>query len=315
MDKTMKKINQILRISKMYYELNMGQVAIAKAEGISKSTVSRLLQSGKDLGLIEIKIKEPILSFSDLENQLLDHYPLKSVTIVPDLVGNRQILLHDVCAALAEDLPNYIDNNSIIGVAWGRTLELLSTLLSPINREGVSVIQFSGGYSRAVHESGALKILSSFAECVGGSAYMIPAPAVVDSAYIADAVKQDTQVKQILTMAEHCKTAIFSVGNLARPSVIYEMGLLSDKQYRDMEADGCVGDCCSHFLNADGEVFDPDFDKRVIGVSIDTLKAIPNKILVVSGTEKAAIIHAALKGDLVDRLYIDAQAAKEIVKL
>lgn len=314
MDKTTKKINQILRISKMYYELNMGQVAIAKAEGISKSTVSRLLQNGRDMGLIEIKIKEPVLAFSDLENQLLDHYPLKSVTIVPDLVGNKQILLHDVCSALAEDLPDYIEDNSVIGVAWGRTLELLSTLLSSINREGVSVIQFSGGYSRAVHESGALKILSSFAESVGGNAYMIPAPAVVDAPFIADAIKQDSQIKHILTMAENCKTAIFSVGNLARPSVIYEMGLLSDEQYRDMEAEGCVGDCCSHFLNADGDIFDPDFDRRVVGVSIETLKAVPNKVLVVSGIEKASIIRATLNGGLADRLYIDAPTAKAVLK-
>lgn len=59
----LKKINQILRISKMYYEMDMGQVEIAKKEGISKSSVSRLLKSGKDLGLIEVRIKEPVISF------------------------------------------------------------------------------------------------------------------------------------------------------------------------------------------------------------------------------------------------------------
>ena len=59
----LKKINQILRISKMYYEMDMGQIEIAKKEGISKSSVSRLLKSGKEMGLIEVHIKEPVLSF------------------------------------------------------------------------------------------------------------------------------------------------------------------------------------------------------------------------------------------------------------
>lgn len=309
-----KKINQILRISKMYYELDMGQVEIAKKEGISKSTVSRLLKSGKELGLIEVRIKEPVLSFSDLENQLLIRYPLKGVTIVPDLVGNRQVLLHDVCSALAEDLPKYIDDDSILGISWGSTLEFLSTMLTPIKRRGVSVIQLSGGYSRVVHESSAIKILSSFAAAVNGNAYVIPAPAMVDAAFIADAIKQDSQVKTILNMANRCQTAVFSVGNLSRPSVIYEMGIISDAQYRDLEARHCVGDCSSHFLNEDGDIFDEEIDSRVVGVSLDTLKNIPNKLVVASGVEKGHVLHAALKGGLVDRLYVDAPTAMEILK-
>ena len=127
-----KKINQILRISKLYYELDLGQVEIAAKEGISKSTVSRLLKAGKDMGLVEVRIKEPMLSFGDLEAQLLSQFPLKRVTIVPDFVNNPQILLRDVCTALAEDLPRYLYDDCTLGVAWGSTLEMLSTLLIPL---------------------------------------------------------------------------------------------------------------------------------------------------------------------------------------
>ncbi|MDD4508306.1 MAG: sugar-binding domain-containing protein [Eubacteriaceae bacterium] len=309
-----KKINQILRISKMYYELDMGQVAIAEKEGISKSTVSRLLKSGKDLGLIEVRIKEPILSYGDLESQLLARFPIRRVTILPDLVGNPQVLLHDVCASLAEDLPRFIDDDSILGVAWGSTLELLSTLLTPIKRRNVSVIQLSGGYSRAAHESSALQILRQFSKNVNGTAYVIPAPAMVDAPFIADAIKQDSQVRDILSLASHCHTAVFSVGCLTRPSVIYEMGLLTDAQYRDMEARGCVGDVCSHFINANGDIFDPEMDARVVGAPLDIIRSIPNKLLVASGRAKGKVVNAALKGGLADCLYIDAPTAMEVLK-
>ncbi|MDD2414735.1 MAG: sugar-binding domain-containing protein [Eubacteriaceae bacterium] len=309
-----KKINQILRISKMYYELDMGQVAIAEKEGISKSTVSRLLKSGKDLGLIEVRIKEPILSYGDLESQLLARFPIRRVTILPDLVGNPQVLLHDVCASLGEDLPRFIDDDSILGVAWGSTLELLSTLLTPIKRRNVSVIQLSGGYSRAAHESSALQILRQFSKNVNGTAYVIPAPAMVDAPFIADAIKQDSQVRDILSLASHCHTAVFSVGCLTRPSVIYEMGLLTDAQYRDMEARGCVGDVCSHFINANGDIFDPEMDARVVGAPLDIIRSIPNKLLVASGRAKGKVVNAALKGGLADCLYIDAPTAMEVLK-
>ena len=55
-------------------------------------------------------------------------------------------------------------------------------------------------------------------------------------------------------------------------------------------------------------------DARVVGPSLETIKKIPNKMLVVSGKKKAEVIHAALKGGLADSLYIDAPTAEELLK-
>ena len=38
------KSYQIIRVAKKYYELHMGQLEIAQEEGVSKSTISRMLQ-------------------------------------------------------------------------------------------------------------------------------------------------------------------------------------------------------------------------------------------------------------------------------
>lgn len=309
-----KKLNQMIRIAKMHYELNYSQLEIAEKEGISKSTVSRILKSAMDFGIIEVRIKDSVLSNSSLENDLIARFPMKRAVIVPDLVGQPQILLQDVCAALAQDLPRYLNNNSILGVAWGHTLAVLARQLPRIKRSGISVIQLTGGFSRAIYESGALDILKSFTECVGGTGYQIPAPAMVDQPFIADALKQDSQIAHVLQMAEKCETAVFSVGNLERPSVLYEMGVITPEDYQNMHLQGAVGDCSSHFLNKNGEIFDKEMDKRVIGADLETIKKIPNKLLVVSGKEKVDIITAALKGGLADSLYIDAPTAEEIVK-
>lgn len=310
------KISQILRIAKMYYELNLSQIEIAEKEGISKSTVSRLLKNAMDVGLIEVRIKESVLSYSSLEKELIDRFPIRRAIIIPDLVGNRQVLLQDVCGALVEDLPRFLKNDSILGIAWGNTLAVLAKLLpTTIKRKGISVIQLSGGFSRAVYESGALDILKRFVDYVGGTGYQIPAPAMVDQPFIADAIKQDGQIHHILEMAERCETAVFSVGNLERPSVLYEMGLITEKNYMDIRLRGAIGDCCGHFLNKNGEVFDPELDKRVIAAPLPVIKNIKNKLLVAVGKEKAEVISAALKGGLADSLYIDAPTAEEIIKI
>lgn len=308
------KLTQMIRIAKMHYELNYTQLEIARKEGISKATVSRILKSAMDMGIIEVRIKDSVLNDTELEKELVAAYPIKRAVIVPDLVGNDQILLQDVCAALVNDLPRYIKNDSILGVFYGHTLTVLARQLPRLKRSGVSVIQLAGGFSRAMYESNALSILSSFSECVSGTAYQIPAPAMVEKPFIVEALKQDSQIARVLDMAEICDTAIFSVGNLERPSILYEMGLITHEEYQNMIQRGVIGDCCSHFLNRDGNIFDQDMDARVVGASLSTIKKIPNKLLVVSGKEKKEVIRAALIGGLADSLYIDAPTAREVLK-
>ncbi len=309
-----KKINQAIRIAKLHYELHYNQLEIAKKEGISKSSVSRILKSAMDMGIIEVRIKDSVLTNSSLENDLIARFPIKRAVIVPNVVGNSQILLQDVCAALADDLPRYLKNDSILGVSWGHTLAVLAKQLPRIKRSGISVIQLTGGFSRAIYESGALDILKNFVECVGGVGYQIPAPAMVDLPEIAEALKKDSQIHEILKMAERCQTAVFSVGNLERPSVLYEMGVINEEDYQDFSKRGAVGDCCSHFLREDGEVFDETIDARVVGTSLETIKKIPNKLVIAVGKEKVKIVTAALRGGLVDSLYIDVDLAEEIVR-
>lgn len=309
------KMNQIIRISKMHYELHYTQLEIAKKEGISKSTVSRILKSALDTGIIEVHIKESALSNNSLEQDLLSRFPIKNAVIIPNTVGNSQVLLQDICHALCNDLPRFLKNDSILGVAWGDTLSVLARNLPRIKRQNISVIQLTGGFSRAIYESSALDILRNFVNCVKGSGYQIPAPAMVDKSFIVDALKQDSQIHEVLQMAELCQTAVFSVGNMERPSVLYEMGLIEESVYNDFKSRGCVGDCCSHFLNRNGEIFDPEMDACVVGASLETIKKIPNKLVLACGTEKAEIVSAALLGGLVDHLYIDEALAEEIVRI
>lgn len=246
------KMNQAIRIAKLYYELHYNQLEIAAREGISKSSVSRILKNAMDMGIIEVRIKDSVLANGNLENELIARFPIKRAIIVPDLVGNSQILMQDVCAALAEDLPRYIKNDSVIGVTWGHALAVLA--------------------------------------------------------------QQLPQIHEILEMAEVCQTAIYSVGNLERPSIVYEMGLIDENDYKDFSRRGAVGDCCSHFIKQNGELFDKKIDARVVGASLETIKKIPNKLVVAVGKEKEKIITAALQGGLVDSLYIDEPTAELIVR-
>lgn len=62
-------------------------------------------------------------------------------------------------------------------------------------------------------------------------------------------------------------------------------------------------------------VFRLEIDRRVVGTSLDTIRKIPNKLLIASSKDKAPVILGALRGKLADHLYIDAPTAQEVLNL
>ena len=56
--------------------------------------------------------------------------------------------------------------------------------------------------------------------------------------------------------------------------------------YKDFSRRGAVGDCCSHFIKQNGELFDKKIDARVVGASLETIKKIPNKLVDCRGKRK-----------------------------
>ena len=103
-----------------------------------------------DMGMVQIAIVEPKHSFTAVEDALTARFGLKKATVLPDVVGNRDILRRDICAALAEDLGRVVANGSVVGVAWGNTMSTLGKVLSKTDRQGVSVIQLNGGLSKVL---------------------------------------------------------------------------------------------------------------------------------------------------------------------
>ena len=308
------RTNQILRVAKMYYELGMSQIEIAKKEHYSKSTVSRLIKLAQEMGLVKITISEPTHSFSGMEDVFLSRWNLKKVTILPDVVGNKEILYQDICTALSDDLVRLIPDQSVVGVAWGETLSTLATLLPDMKRKDMSVIQLNGGFSNVSYDTGASYIVQSLVDHLNAQGYLLPAPSIVDTIDIAQAITQDRSIKRIFTMAKDCQTAIYSLGRIGHHTVAYQMGYFTDKEYEKL-ADVSVGDICSHYVDQDGKIADSSLDARTVAVPLKEIQKIPNKFVAAVGKEKTKIILACLRANMVDYLYIDQPTAKAVLQL
>lgn len=308
------KLYQIMRIARKYYELNMGQLEIAKEEGISKSTVSRLLQKAIDLGFVKVTVEYPLESVTEIENQLKDLFGLKDVFVVPNVVDDESIVLKDTCRALAQNLDLYIKNQSIVGVSWGKTMNCLSECVDHLQAKEIKVVQLNGGVAKYTNPTGASQIVDALTHAGDGTGYLFPVPAVVDSKEISDVLKKDSQVQKVLNLAREAQVTIFSVGALSKESILYEVGYLKEKDYNQLEEALAVGDIASRFFRVEGAIANENLNERVVGLELEELKSKEYNIAIAVGVHKADAILGALSGKYMNVLYTDEKTAREVLR-
>jgi DNA-binding transcriptional regulator LsrR (DeoR family) len=76
-----------------------------------------------------------------------------------------------------------------------------------------------------------------------------------------------------------------------------------------LESMGAVGDLCSRFYSADGQLIDSDLDRRTIGITFDALKRVPRVIGIAWGQEKVPAILGALRLGVLNVLVTDKMTA------
>lgn len=138
------KIIKIIRVAKKYYESHVDQKVIAQEEGMSVSTVSRMLKKAEEMGYIKITVEYPVLSNEELSASLKKKYNLEKVFLVPKLSDAPVAVQEDVCRAAAKDLSSYLNDGSIIGTAWGRTMKSFANYVSDLGVHNVKVVQING---------------------------------------------------------------------------------------------------------------------------------------------------------------------------
>ncbi|MDO4555245.1 MAG: sugar-binding transcriptional regulator [Lachnospiraceae bacterium] len=308
------RMYQIMRIARKYYELHMGQSEIAKEEGISKSTVSRMLQKAEELGYVKVTVEYPLESVDEIERQMKELFHLKDVFVTPNVVDNDAITLKDICRALADNLDRYIKDRTVVGVSWGKTMNCLAESIHKINAKDIRVVQLNGGVSKHTNPTGATRIVDALSGSGDGVGYMFPVPAIVDSKEISDVLKKDSQVRKVLSLAMESQVTIFSVGALSLDSILCEVGYFKEEEYQLLEKEKAVGDIASRFFNIDGQIVDEHLNERVVGLDLEDLKKKQFNIAVAAGLHKVDAILGALRGGYMNVLYTDEKTARELLK-
>jgi lsr operon transcriptional repressor len=307
----------LLRAAWFYYKDELTQDEIAKRLSVSRASVGRLLDRARRVGLVTINLNTEYLDAFELSAKLREIFRLSEALVVPD--HEREPLDHHVVNARiglggAQFIGTHLRPGSTLGVGWGETV---SRVIAATNFGAVGpvhMVTLTGGVDGYLQT-----ILSSKAESASDTdlttASVIPAPIILSSPELAQALREELTIQQVLKQACSVEQAVVGVGTPAIDATIVQLGYLSAADVRELRERGAVGDILGQFFGADGELVKlPMLDRR-IGIELSDLSFIPKVIGVAGGVHKAQAILGALRGGFLDVLVTNELAAIRLLEL
>jgi len=311
------KIDDAIRVARLYYYQNKNTKVIANEMNVSRSTVSRLLKFAREEGLVNINIVDPAVEPRLIEKKIADRFDDIHVHVVPvPEITSEAEWLNRVAHYTARYLNTVFGSNMTLGIAWGTTLTAVSKCLIKKTTLNSQIVQLNGaGNTLSLGIEYASEIIILFSENYQARAHLFPLPAFFDYAETKKALWQERSIKRLLDIQNQADILLFSIGavNAGVPSHVYSGGYLNEKNYRELEELDVVGDIATVFFKSNGDYKNIPFNERASGPELSFFRD-KHSICVVSGLAKVRGLYSALKGRYIKELIVDEPTALELVR-
>jgi deoxyribonucleoside regulator len=313
-DASQEKKRLLVKVSTLYYMDGLNQQEISERLGISRPQISRMLASAKSEGIVQISIRNPYSEEQAYERAIAETFGIHDVIVVHVQNADRQVIDLHVARAASALLESAIKDRDVVGIMAGRTIATVGREMHFVGRKDVQFVPMIGGFGSdggAWHANSNTRV---FAECLKSRFLLLNAPAVVASPKARDYFLNESEISEVLDAARRVSLAVIGIGQVTEKATIVQSGYFSDSDLADVREMGAVSNICTSFLGAAGEIIHYDAESRMIGLSIDDIRAIPNVIAVASGIEKVEAIVSALRGKCMDVLVTDMETAQQVLE-
>ena len=303
-----------VRVAKQYYFDGLSQEEIARRVNLSRPSVSRLLNACVKEGIVQIYIDEVSSFGAELALQIKERFDLNHTIVVPSGY-NIEATKEKVGQAAARYIQSVLMPNMLIGISWGTTVYHVINHIRSTTGVKCSVIELVGDRENQYQDTDANQMALKLANTLGGSCYLLQAPFMVQSKVLHDLLLQEPPIKTHFEMIQRTDVALVGFGASPERSAQRRSGYISIEEMEKLSLAGAAGDICGTYIDINGHVCDDALNGRMISVSLENLRRIPEVIGVAAGEMKADVITGALRGRYINTLIVDENAALRILQL
>ncbi|NEE04279.1 sugar-binding transcriptional regulator [Phytoactinopolyspora halotolerans] len=297
-------------VARRHYVDGRSKIEIADEFGLSRFQVARIISDARAQGWVRVEIVLP--GHIDDAASLAVHEALgvRRAIVVDAPEGADTAVREEVGAAVAGVLTEQVQTGQVIGLTWSRTIAAMVEKLERL--VPCTVVQLAGSLAVRGSSSGTVEVVRSVAAVSGGEAFPIYAPLVVEDAATAAALRRQPEIARALARADQLDLAVVSIGAWAEGlSTVWDA--VTDDERTAGTAQGAVGECSGRLFDADGRDVAGGFDDRVVGVTLDQLRAAPEVIATGYGAQRASAVRAAVRAGFVGTLVVDTALARALL--
>jgi DNA-binding transcriptional regulator LsrR (DeoR family) len=300
--------DQLVRASRLYYELGETQNAIAEQLGVTRPQVSRLLKRARAEGIVEIRIVDRTTAESPAADQIRRTYGLDAVHLAPTIQGPADLTRRMVGRLAAQVLRAAVRDGMIVGVGDGASISAVADALDEAPAAfSATVVPLAGGHWTAGFEREPFRRIG---DALGAQVQGLMAPGLVDDAATRQALVAHAGVRSVIDQWERLDLVIFGIG--AKGWSEASVGTEVDRQLGEAEA---VGEVLIAPFDLDGRFVCEALRERVIAFDARSLGRVGISIGVGSGPGKVRPILGALRAGVVRTLVTDVATAEAVVAL
>ena len=307
----------IYKCCDLYYRQEKSQQEICDIFGVSRPSVSRMLKSGREMGIVRIEIVNPdATAYGQLERQLEEAFSLKEAIVVCD--SPAQSGAEVGCSALGSVALSYLarvlHNGDYVGISMGWTL--LQTIkaecgnLEPVHCTFVPLV---GGIGEG-SETHANFLTGEFARRFGGERLQLYSPAIFTDPAVLAGFRKERAVRPVFDLYDRLEAAVFGIGTLdSSRSTAVRLNYVDIHTLEAFSAAGAVGDISLQYFDQDGQTAPYEsYNERVAGLQLQDLKHVPRRIAIAGGRSKIKAVLGALRGGFINVLITDESCARGI---
>lgn len=300
----------IASVARRYYLDGRSKVEIAEEFSLSRFKVARLLDDARSSGLVRIEIGHPGAVDVELSGRLMSTLGLQHCVVTDTPDDHPASLREHLGTAAADLLAEIVTADDVLGLSWARSVSAMATALRGLT--AVPVVQLTGALARPGVDDSSIEVVRDVARVAGGPAYFFYAPMAVPDAATAQALRRQPEVAQAFSRIDSVTRAVAGVGAWApEQSTLYDA--TSDAERRELSGQGVCAEISGVLVDDAGEPVASALTDRMIGITAEQMRAVPEVIAIVYGMAKVRAVLAAVRGGMVNSLVTHSTLAEALI--